>query len=299
MVEFEVRGDLAVVQKSVIDCNFEEVKAWLQENLAAYRSLVVTPETVPEAKTDRAAIRKIRERLDEQRKAVKKAYTAPLTTFEGKCRTLALICDEAADALDTQIKAYEEKERRERLEAVRSAFDAAAKDLVEDQILTWEDVEDKRWGNATYGGQKAIREMEEKVRACREDVETIRGMESDFTPALLQHYAACHDLGATLREAKRLQARQELEWRYREEQEAPARPRAARAADPPRRDAPETVPVATQEAAPEAGDELLVMDFRVWGTWPQIQALGAWMRQNGVRYGRIPGTAGKEKEEED
>lgn len=76
-------------------------------------------------------------------------------------------------------------------------------------------------------------------------------------------------------------------------------------ADPPQSPAPaaekppaprDDVQPAPAEPAPQAAPEpairdepsLVTMDFRVVCTRPQLIALGAYMKQHGIRYGRVP-----------
>lgn len=286
MMEFELRGDLARVQSSVIDANFDELRAWLRDELAAYRVMVVTEDVIPQAKTYRANIRKIAQRIDEQRKAVKAAYNAPLKVFEDNCKELTALCDEAAGALDAQVKAFDEERRRARENALRQVFELEAADLTEMKLLSWEGVLEPHWLNATVSEAKALAEMREKLERRRSDVEAIRALDSPFETTLLASYAAKGDLGAALSLNAQLKERAAAE-----ETRAKAREAAASEEVPTAEPSAKIEAVAQIEEAPRreaVSQELHELDFRVWATEKQIAALRAFLLENGIRYGRVP-----------
>ena len=106
---FEVRQDaLDLVRSADIQANFDECKAALNEMMGPYKSLVIMEADLPQAKADRARIRRVAARIDEARKEVKRVYSEPLKQFEDKCKELTAICAEADSNIDTQVKAFEQ-----------------------------------------------------------------------------------------------------------------------------------------------------------------------------------------------
>ena len=75
--EIRMITDLDKAIPQSLEFNFEEVKAWLAENLAAYKSMVVTEDAVGASKADKAKIAKISKAISEQRIAIKKRYLEP------------------------------------------------------------------------------------------------------------------------------------------------------------------------------------------------------------------------------
>lgn len=289
MIEFKIRGDLAQVQDSVIDANFDELKLWLQNELAAYNTMVVTEDSIPEAKGYRANIRKISARIDDQRKAVKTAYTAPLKVFEDKCKELTGLCDQAANALDTQVKSYENARRERREAELRQVFEAEAGDLTGEKLLSWEQTFSAAWTNASVSREKALGELREKIARVRQDIEAIRGMESPFETALLNHYGNTHDLSGALRLNATLTERQkaqEAAQKAREQQAANAEAKSATPTEP--ESVKETVRTAPEKKTPEERPELFELDFRVWVTKEQAAELRAFLVERGISFGRVP-----------
>lgn len=281
VVEFELRGDLATVSNSVIDANFDELKNWLNGELAAYRTMVVTEDGMPAAKADRAKIRKIAERIDEQRKVVKKAYNTPLAAFEAKCKELTALCDEAAGALDGQIKAYEEARRAEKRETLKAYFDEKASDLIEKELVVWGDIFSPSWSNTSCSINKAKAEIDSAIEKIRSDVDAITSLHSPWEAAVINAYVQRHDLSAALKLNASYVARAEQIAAERKRL-AEERNRAAGESKE-RMDAPEAAPPAEPHK-----EEVLVTDFRVWCTPSQLKALGQWLKANGIKYGRVP-----------
>ena len=57
--EIRMLTDLDKAIPQSLEFNFEEVKAWLEENLKAYKTMVVTEDAIGVSKADKAKIRKI------------------------------------------------------------------------------------------------------------------------------------------------------------------------------------------------------------------------------------------------
>lgn len=68
--------------------NFDELKAYLEERLEAYRDVVYTEDRVDMAKTDKKTLSKLKKTLDERRKEIKRIYMAPYLDAEAKIKEL-------------------------------------------------------------------------------------------------------------------------------------------------------------------------------------------------------------------
>ena len=88
--EIRMITDLDKAIPQSLDFNFEEVKAWLAENLAAYKSMVVTEDAIGASKADKAKIAKISKAISEQRIAIKKRYLEPYNVFEAQMKELSV-----------------------------------------------------------------------------------------------------------------------------------------------------------------------------------------------------------------
>ena len=299
-IEFQVSQDaLAVVKNTVIEANFAECEAALTEMMEPYKTMVVTEDGIAAAKNDRASIRKVAGRIDEMRKTVKKAYSEPLKAFEDKCKALVAICDEGSANLDGQIKAFEDAEKREKIEQLHSEYIAMTDEEME-TYCPWERVFNEKWGNKGYSFDDAKEEIEAAIFYTKKDLETIRDMGGEDTAYLLDVYKQTHELTAVVRKASELKTMREREAaRKREAEEAAAMAEEAAARAKERFEqtikAAQT-PVVKEESEPEAEplvtvsfpeeEPLVSVSFRVTCTKAQLSALGEYMKRNGIRYGR-------------
>ena len=262
-VEFEVKQDaLAVVQNTVIEGNFDEVKAALTEMVAPYSSMVVTEDAIPNAKSDRANLRKISARIDEVRKTVKKAYSEPLAAFESKCKELVSIISDGTENLDRQIKEFEQREADEKIAMLRGEYAAQTDEEVE-QYLPWGCINNPKWVNKGYSYETAKEEIHNAIENTRNNLTTIRNMGGNDTPYLLDVYRETRDLSAVVRKASELKTmRQREELRAKEEA-----------------DRAEFVPK-------DQGGKLVTVTFKVTCTKQQLTLLAEYMKRNGIKYGR-------------
>ena len=144
-----------------IDWNFEELKKEVTEKANVYRSLVYTDENIKEAKADRATLNKFSKALNDGKKDVKKMMLEPYSVFEGQVKELIAIVDEANANIDSQVKAYDQKKREEKLIKVEEIYDrtfASAEELKE--ILTFKRVFKESYLNVTTTLKSITNDME-------------------------------------------------------------------------------------------------------------------------------------------
>lgn len=307
-VSFEVKQDaLAVIKNTVIEANFDECKAALTEMMEPYKTLVVTEDGVANAKSDRARIRKVASGIDEMRKTVKRAYTEPLKAFEDRCKELIAVCDEGSNNLDEQVKAFEKREADAKIARLRQYYDecdaGALVGEVEHDFCPWEAVFNPKWANKGFPEDDAKGEIINALLKTREDIETIRTLDERDVPYLLDFYKNNRDIGAVIRKANELKQRREAEELRRaaaKQAEEQRRAMERQAAEQRRETEMRRAEMAEQlratkerqeidEAKVIAADEAMqTVDFRVTVTKKQLDALGHFMRTNGIKYGPVP-----------
>lgn len=313
MIEFRITSDLQELRKQAIEANFEETKVWLTENLEPLRTMAVTPESTAQAKQYRAAVRKIRDRIDESRKMAKAAALEAYSSFETKCKELTALCEEAANALDVQIKAMEEAAKQEKKDRLAAYFAQVVGDMAE--WLTFDDCFNPKWLNATYAESTAQMDVCAAIDRCRADLNAIRALHSEFETTLLDEYTRTRNISAVLVKNETLgRMKAAEEERKRKEAEAAAKYEAA--LEELKCVADETMRQAEQKASEtgrsvvetlselskpvndlvdEDGHEIPAVqepeykvDFRVFGTARQLDGLKAYMQKNGIRFMPVP-----------
>lgn len=192
---FEVKSDaLAVIQTLDIEANFDEMRAYLTEMLAPYKSLVV--QDMAAAKSARAYVNKVKKSINDSRLTVKKLYSQPLAAFEDRCKALTAICDEASGAIDAQIKAEEQKDRDMRVNALRNYFNSSVHGI--EDYITFERIFNDKWATKSYGMANAEAEIDNAIEQTMANVEAIVAMHSPFETALLLVLAETGDMGKVM-----------------------------------------------------------------------------------------------------
>lgn len=298
--EIRMITDLDKAVPQSLDFNFEEVKAWLGENLAAYRNMAVTEDGIAAAKSDKAKIRKISSAISEQRIAVKKRYLEPYNDFEANMKELSGMCDEASKNIDDQLKKFEEQrkaQKRNDLLAFYQTQNAPA-------WLTFERIENPRWMNVTFSMDEAQNEITEKVNAVNADVESISGFDAEFAYEMLLEYRKTLNVSGAIQRGNELRRMKQERERRRAEQEAAKKARTAEREEAERRRAEAAIAAKqareaaemaeqaeepTQEPAEQPEEEpVQILDFRVYVTQEQKIALRDWLKENGIRVTRVP-----------
>ncbi len=272
MTEFKITSDLAALRSQVIEANFEEVKSWLDENLEPYRNMVVSESMISTAKTYRANIRKVKDRIEQSRKEAKNAALAAYTEFETKCKALTGLCDDAAGSLDGQIKAFEDAEKEAKIADIKAVYDAIDKELR--GYLAWEKIYNPKWENKGYAADAAKTEITSAFDAVAQDIDTIRSLGTENAAYLLDFYRRTNDLSATIRKNAELIALKEAEEKRIAEIKAKKAQVAETVAEKPVEKPAEKQPKQT----------LYSISFNVVGTADQLNSLKRFMKESGIEY---------------
>lgn len=309
--EFRITTDLAPLRQFQIDANFEETKAWLTENLEPLRTMAVTPESMSQCKQYRASIRKVSARIDESRKMAKAAALEAYSSFEAKCKELTALCEEAANALDVQIKAMEEAAKQEKKNRLAEYFAQVVGDMAE--WLTFDDLFNPKWLNATYAESTAWMDINAAIDRCRADLNAIRALHSEFETALLDEYTRTRNISAVLvknerlgrmkaaeEERKRKEAEAAVKYAAAQQQSVPLKPECigesdeyevidiVGTVDPQRAQPVNDLVDEDGHEMPAAQEPEYKVDFRVFGTARQLDGLRAYMQSSGIRFMPVP-----------
>ena len=186
-----------------IQWNKEELEAAVRAKIAGYENVVYTEENIKAAKNDRAELNKLIKAIEERRKQVKNIINEPV----------ALI--------DQQVKAFEEKQKKEKKAAIKATYDENIGDLTE--VLPFEKIFDSRYLNQTYKLATAQKEIVDKIDTVKTDLETIDSLDSKYKLNAKDVYIKTLDLSKALAENKRLadlEEKLEADKRRKAEEEA-------------------------------------------------------------------------------
>ena len=196
LMEFCITSDLQEVRKQVITTNYPAVKKWAESVVGQYENIVVTPDTISQAKVDRARLRKAQSGVSDVRKEMRAAALSTCAAEESNCKDLEAVFERGVQALDVQIKAMENAVKEEKRLRLMDYFAKIVGDMAE--WITFDDCFNPKWLNATYAESTAQADMCAAIDRCRADLNAIRALHSEFETELLAEYRRVRDIGAVL-----------------------------------------------------------------------------------------------------
>lgn len=291
-IQFEVITDLAVLNPQHIETNFEAVDAYLTEAMEPYTQLVVTEDSIGDAKKTLAQLRKLKDGINAQKIAVKREWMKPYTEYEDKAKRLMSRVEAGISNIDGQVKDYDARRKEQKLQELKDYFDQEASRYRVEEYLDWNLIRNPKWANASFSVEDAENEISGIITDTAKDIDYITGMGSPFEAAMLEEYRKCRDLRTVLALELRLKARQEAEERKKAEKVAETFQEAQDESDG---DVANMEPVPTPTAQfirPIEEDEppkpkLYDLAFAVKVTMQQAHALKAFFAEQGIEYHKI------------
>lgn len=306
-----------------IEWNKEELLAAVRSKVALYEGIVYTEETVKTAKNDRAELNNLVKAIDERRKKVKEVINQPYAEFEKELKEITDLIKKQSAEIDEQVKAFETAEKEEKRAKIMEAYEKAVGNLAE--ILPFSKVFDQRYLNKTCKLESAIADVQKKIEQVKTDLETIERVCGRYKLNAKDIYVRTLDLSKAMAEEKRLKDLEEkLEAeriRKEEEQKEIERQKKAEeeriAAEKAEAEKKQSVPemsqdVPTEQAAvPEKEENVPVQEpepvvdpfaqtqpqpipekkcrakFFAIGTKEQLKALVGYMKESGIKYGKV------------
>ena len=272
--------------------NLEALKAELAPKLEYYNNLVVTPDSIKAAKNDKANLNKLRTAIEDQRKAAKRQYLEPYNILEAQCKEVTALIDAPIEAIDKQLKVFDEIEKNEKFTELNAAF-------AEFNAPDWIDINDvlnPKWENKTQKVDALKTEMKANIDKLLTDYAQLEKLYENFPHllAILDKFKNEKDFSQTMVYAKK------LEYEYNREQELKAKllkaaeeektrlaQNAQNAQEEPLSVSNVVTPEPEHTAAPvesEQPQKMIKGRFEVEGTREQIKALAAFLISNNIKY---------------
>lgn len=277
-----------------IEFNYEALKKELSDKLVKYKGQTYDDSAIALAKKDKAALNNLKKAIETRRIEIKKQILEPYEDFETKVKDLVGMIDKPVTEIDKQVKAYEEKVRTEKKANIEEYFNEAVDDLKD--ILKLDNIFNSKWLNVTVNMKAIKEEIDEQITRIKSDLEVIKNLNSEFYTELNSEYLCNFDLAAVLRKKTQL-----------EEQKKALEERAAKLkkieeekqAQKQKMDSGTSIYTKTQEtfvkndSVAPTGENITILDFRVWVTSEQMNLLKQFLKDNNIKFGRVP----KEREE--
>lgn len=261
--------------------NLEALKAELAPKLEKYNSLVVTEDSIKEAKNDKAQLNKLKTAIEDQRKAIKKQYLEPYNLLEAQCKEVVALIDAPIQAIDRQIKVFDDREKEEKLNKITEFFN----NTPHEEWLSIEDVLPSKWANKTEKLDSIKNEIKASCEKFSNDYEQLNKLYDNFPHkiAILDRFKNTKDFSQTMVYAKNLEFEYSKE-QQRKEQEANSTQNAPEGASTSDSVITPQEDQSDHSVEYEKPQRLIVGTFEVMGTADQIKALGAYMREQKIRF---------------
>lgn len=195
--------------------NYEELKNALIEKAQHYETLIYTEDQIQTAKTDRANLNKLKKALNDERIKREKEYMKEFNVFKAQINELIGIVDKAIINGDSQIKSFEEQQKKEKLEKIQAYWDSFKPAFVPVEFKT---IFDEKWLNASVKMSAVEKEIDSKIQKITEDIATIEKLPS-YSFEAREIYINTIDLGKAISHANSLRETAEKKALWEAEQE--------------------------------------------------------------------------------
>ena len=186
-MQIKVTTDLSVIPQK-IDFNSAEIKSELAPKLEFYKNLVVTEDSIKDAKSDRAKLNKLKSAFEDKRKEMKKICLAPYEKFEKECKEITSMIDEASNSIDVQVKDFEEIKKQKKYSEIEEYYNS----LERPDYITLESVLNPKWANATVSTESIKQEIAVNISRITDDMDEISRIYGDL-PVFKIGRASCRE----------------------------------------------------------------------------------------------------------
>lgn len=187
--------------------NLDELKAALSQVLARYEGLVYTEEMLPDAKTDKKELTRLRKEIDDRRKDVKRAYLAPYNDFESQVKELLAMIDAPLDEIKAFISTVEQREKEAKQADIALYFKRKSASLGALAESIWDSPAflDDKWLNKSTKATVWQAAVDQKIEQAHRDLSSIQKAGGDSASALIAKYLETMDMDRVLEYRQLLQ----------------------------------------------------------------------------------------------
>lgn len=261
---------------AMIAFNNAELLAEVKNRLATYQGRIYDETSISAAKADRATLNKFMDALNSERLRIKKVYTAPLDKFTAEVNEVIDTVKVVMLEIDGQVKTYTEKQKAEKLVECKEYF-ASVLPAELAGFIRYEKIHKDEWLNASKKMPAVKKDIDAIIEKIKAELVTIEALGSDTTELKAMYFE-----GLSLTDTITAYERRKAEKQRIEQAKAEAERIAAekKNAEPTPEKQPETV------AQVEEPAKLFTIAFKVTGTAEQLNALKAYMSENGLKIER-------------
>jgi hypothetical protein len=283
-VEIQILSPTQAQPLPPVQWNYEEVKQWVQDGLSRYKGIVYDDTQIALAKTDRANLNKLAAAIDAKRREMKAVYLQPYAEFDAQAKELTEMVKKQVAEIDAQVKAFDKVRKEEKqAQIIAEIYTPMIGDLAD--LVPYDRLHNPKWLNVTASMAAIGEEMSWMLDQITSGLKAIDrlNLAPDIAERVKSVFLRNFDLAAAIAEKERIEAEREKLGRYQAAQSAPT---AAENAGYKNTPAVEEKPAAPREQ-PAIEGKTYSVTFRIQVTKAQLDALGAFMKSNGIKPERV------------
>lgn len=176
------------IKEGAISTNLETLKEELAVIAAQYEGMVVSEDTVPDAKKDLADLRKVVKEIEDRRKTVKREWEKPYKDFEAEVKAALEIINTPIELIDKQVKDFEKKKKEEKEQHIKDLYAENIQGY--EEYLPFTAIFNEKWLNVSVKDQEIIFDINGAVTKVKADLEAIKALNSEFEEEITKVYKA-------------------------------------------------------------------------------------------------------------
>ena len=204
----------------------------------------------------------------------------PYTEFEAQVKELDKLIDEPINFINEQVAEFERKRVGERKEEIGKIYLESIDGM--DDYLPLSSIYDQKWENATTSKKCIKEEIMERVKAVKQEMEVIKGMQTDAVENALAFYKRTLSLADTMHYVNEWE-KQKAEILKKQEVEKVREEKPEQNTEP--------VQISTTSGREELQQEVEkltgTVTYEIHADPFQIAQIEAAMRKYGIKYRRI------------
>lgn len=262
--------------------NADEIATEVEAKVGYYKNLVYTEDQVTEAKKDRAQLNKFIAALKAKDNEIKSLCLAPYEVFHKRMLQIIAKVEEPVNLIDTQVKGFEEEQKKRKYEAIAEAFGQKGFHpwLTLDRMMEKFEACGK-WLNKSYSMKQIECDMTSIQHRIGDDILAINNLGAGRQMALSE-YKRSMDLARAIEQGQKYEKARKAEEALKQAMAAQPEPQKEALEDvrpfgeAPARPAPAPNPMERREKF-----------FKVFVTREELQALNHFLISNGYTFREI------------
>ena len=184
-------GELQIINlenTDVVGWDFDMLKMQLSQKLEYYKNLVYTEDDIKSAKNDRSDLNKAKKIIEDARKKYKSKCLEPYEALEPRIKELVSMIEDQRTLIDETVKAYEDKKKNEKENAIRAYYDKKSFELGEYADKLFTKLLDSKWLNASTNKNTYEEGILIAINKAINDINNIKALNSPFFDTLMNEY---------------------------------------------------------------------------------------------------------------